>query len=328
MKIAIIHNKIPPNPTFDEIDIIHEAEVVVNAVKQLGHTSVIIQADLNIEQLRQDILNEKPDIIFNIVEALGGSGRFCQCATSLYDLLKIPYTGARNDAMYLTVNKLMEKEFFKINNIPTPRWYSRKMLDSKPFIPGKYIVKLVWEHASLCMNEKSIVDCQTPDQLKKALDDRLSYNLGEFYAEEYIDGREFNLALIYSKQGPQVLPFAEIDFVDYPKNKPKIVDYNAKWVDGTFEYLHTQRKYTFSDQDQGLLKKLERVAKACWNALDIHGYCRVDFRVDSNNNIFVLEVNSNPCISLDGGFMIAAQQANLTPTEIIERILKDVGYTA
>lgn len=328
MKVAIIYNKIPPNATLDEIDVVHEADVVINALKQLGHTYTIIEADLNIEQLKQDILREKPDIIFNIVEALGGSGRFCHCATALYDFLKIPYTGARNDAMYLTVNKLMEKEFFRINNISTPRWYSRKMLDTKPFTAGKYIVKPVWEHASLFMNEKSIIDCQTSEQLKRALDERLSYNLGEFYAEEYIDGREFNLALVYSELGPQVLPFAEIDFMDYPESKPKIVDYNAKWVDGTFEYLHTQRKYKFSEQDHTLLTELERIAKECWVALDIHGYCRVDFRVDKNNNIFVLEVNSNPCISLDGGFMVAAQQANLTPTEIIERILKDVGYTA
>jgi D-alanine-D-alanine ligase len=328
MKVVIIHNRVAPDAPLDEIDVIHEAEVVIEALKIMGHSYSVLQADLNIEQLRQDIVKEKPDIIFNLVEALGGSGRFCQAATSLYDFLKIPYTGARNNAMYLTINKLMEKEFFKINNIPTPRWYSRRSLDINKFVPGKYIVKPVWEHSSLFMNEKSIIDCKNANDLKKALDERLSHNLGEFFAEEYIDGREFNLALLYSPGEPQVLPHAEIDFVDYPPDKPRIVDYNAKWVDGTFEYLHTQRKYDFPKEDTDLLKKIGKIAKDCWSALGINGYCRVDFRINKKNQIYVLEVNTNPCISADAGYMFAANRGKITPKEVIERILQDAGFTA
>ena len=57
--------------------------------------------------------------------------------------------------------------------------------------------------------------------------------------------------------------------------------------------------------------------------VDLHGYARVDFRVDSEGNPFVLEVNTNPCISKDAGFIAACQRGGLEYKEVIRRILDD-----
>ncbi len=65
---------------------------------------------------------------------------------------------------------------------------------------------------------------------------------GSCYAEAYIDGREFNVALISDKAGVKVLPIAEMLFQDYAPDKPKIVDYKAKWDADSFEYNNTITK--------------------------------------------------------------------------------------
>ena len=46
------------------------------------------------------------------------------------------------------------------------------------------------------------------------------------------------------------------------------------------------------------------------------GYARVDFRVDKEGNPWVLEINANPCISPDSGFVAAADRAGIDYSEI------------
>jgi D-alanine-D-alanine ligase len=48
----------------------------------------------------------------------------------------------------------------------------------------------------------------------------------------------------------------------------------------------------------------------------------VDFRVDKEGNPWVLEINANPCISPDSGFVAAADRAGINYTEFVARILK------
>ena len=56
----------------------------------------------------------------------------------------------------------------------------------------------------------------------------------------------------------------------------------------------------------------------------LRGYARVDLRVDESGKPWVLEINANPCISPDSGFMAAATQAGMTYNDVIERILNDI----
>ena len=111
---------------------------------------------------------------------------------------------------------------------------------------------------------------------------------------------------------PQVLPPAEIDFGDFPPDKPRIVGYQAKWDDESFEYHHTPRRFEFPSTDRALLAELSRLAADCWHQFGLRGYVRVDFRVDRDGRPWILEVNSNPCLSLDAGFAAAVQRAGIT----------------
>jgi D-alanine-D-alanine ligase len=121
-----------------------------------------------------------------------------------------------------------------------------------------------------------------------------------------------------------VLPLAEMTFVDFPAGKPRIVDYEAKWDEASFGYNNTVRRFDFGPEDAGLLASLREISLACWKLFDLAGHVRVDFRVDAAGNPYVLEVNTNPCLSPDAGFAAAAARAGLTPEQVMARILGDL----
>jgi len=63
----------------------------------------------------------------------------------------------------------------------------------------------------------------------------------------------------------------------------------------------------------------------CWELFKLKGYVRIDFRVDSDNNPFVLEINANPCLAPDSGFVAACEKYGMKYTDIIKNIIKHLN---
>jgi D-alanine-D-alanine ligase len=70
---------------------------------------------------------------------------------------------------------------------------------------------------------------------------------------------------------------------------------------------------------------LKEAAIACWQLFGLKGYARVDVRTDSKDSVFVIEINGNPCISPDGGFVAATKKAGYPFTEVLQRIINDLN---
>jgi D-alanine-D-alanine ligase len=178
-------------------------------------------------------------------------------------------------------------------------------------------VKSVWEHASLGIDDDSIVGAAAVPGL---LERRRAVHGGRWLAEAFVPGRELNVALIASAGGVRVLPPAEIRFDAFPPGKARIVGYAAKWQAASFEYAHTPRSF---DVEPALAKALETTARACWQAFELEGYARVDFRVDAAGKAWVLEVNTNPCLSPDAGFAAALDTAGIPFAEAVSWLIED-----
>ncbi|MBA2491783.1 MAG: D-alanine--D-alanine ligase [Gammaproteobacteria bacterium] len=306
----------------DEQDVLIEVEAVASALKRLGYAVATLSVSLNLDAARARLQQQRPAFVFNLVESLDGRGRFCPLGAALLEETMVPYTGASSTALFMSSSKLLAKRLLRLCDIDTPDWRADTSA-SEAAAGDRWIIKSVWEHASIGIDDQSVVDTRYVSEMLAARRERLG---GEWFAEQYVDGREFNIALIDNTNGPQVLPPAEIQFKDFPSHKPRIVGYAAKWQLDSFESVHTPRTFNFGAHDYPLLKTLGEIAGRCWSLLECRGYARVDFRVDEAGRPWVLEVNANPCLAPDAGFAAAGRRAGFSYDEVIERIVNHVSH--
>lgn len=322
MKAVILHSDITENAREDEADVLVQVETVRRSLTALGHSSVVHSVSMDFTKTIDALTSLRPDVVFNLVESMADHGNLIHIAPAIMDSLNLPYTGSKTEAIFLTSNKVLAKKFLDAQQLPTPPLFQVDDRQSL-FMEGSYIIKAVWEHASVWLDDHAIVYAGNGNDLRQAILSQQKRTGRVCFAEPFIDGREFNLSLLAGDAGPEVLPPAEIQFSDYPANKAKVVDYRSKWVEDSFEYHHTPRCFHFPNEDALLLEHLSDLAIQCWHLFNLRGYARVDFRVDVNNYAWILEVNTNPCLSTDGGFAAAVEQGGMTFNEAIERIIEE-----
>ena len=317
-KVAILYGAVAVDAAPDEQDVLVEVETARATLAALGFTPVILPITLDLEAARQRLMHLRPALVFNLVESIEGQGRLIHLAPALLESLGLPFTGSGADAAYVTSNKPLAKRLMRASGIATPAWAED---GETPDFAGPYIVKSVWEHASIGIDDGSVVAdaARLPALIRK----RQRRHGGEWFVEGYVEGREFNLSLLARDAGVELLPAAEMCFVDYPPGKPRIVNYAAKWEEASFEFHATQRRFDFPASDRALLTRLETIAKACWRLFGLRGYARVDCRVDAAGSVQALEININPCLSPDAGFAAAAERAGLDLSAVVTRILGD-----
>lgn len=322
-KIVILHTDVAPDASEDELDTLRQAETIAQAMISLGYEPVMLPFVMDLNVTISKLRALKPYVVFNLVETLGGKGSMIYFATALLDFLRLPYTGCRTDAMFVTSNKPLTKKILHAEGIATPYWITTDGIATGSASAGAYLMKASWEDASVGLDDDSIVLITDQNNILTTLRDRQAKIGCDCFAEAYIEGREFNIALLATSQGIRILPAAEMLFLDYPPDKLKLLDYRAKWVEDSFEYDNTRRTLDISSADDGLVARLRDIALTCWHLFGLRGYARVDFRVDREGNPFVLEINANPCLSLDAGFAAALERASINYSEAIDDIIRD-----
>ncbi len=328
MRVCILHQAIPADASPDEQDVLQQVDAVSQALVRLGHHVETHACTLDLASLDARLTTVKADIVFNLVEAVDGAGRLIYLPPALLDTRQHPYTGSSAEALFLTSHKILAKERMRAAGLPTPMWMTvsagdtlERTAEPKEVRPRTWLAKSIWEHASLGMDDTSLIRNATPTMAAQHLESFAARMGGECFAEEFIDGREFNIGILSGPYGPEALPPAEIVFTDFPPDKPRIVGYHAKWATDSFEYQHTNRSFAQAAPDQPLIDEMKRLALQCWEIFGLSGYARVDFRVDSAGKPWILEVNTNPCISPDAGFAAMVAQAGYTFDQAVERIL-------
>jgi len=325
MKIAIVYGRVDASAPADEKDVLVQVDAVRAALQKLGHQTIDVPVGLDLGVTAAVLKAAGPMMAFNLAETIAGKGSLIHLVPSLLGALGIPYTGAPCEAIILTSHKLLGKKCLAAAGISTPPWTtSGGARDGGLTFPPPWIVKSVWEHASIGMEDSSVAGSR--EELAAELDRRAAREgIENLFVEGFIEGREFNLGLVSGDAGPENLPPAEIDFIDYPDGKPRVVGYRAKWDEGSFEYGRTPRRFDFSRRDTPLIEELVRLSRECWRLFDLRGYARVDFRVDASGRPWILEVNTNPCLSPDAGFMAAADRAGMSLEEVVKRIVREAA---
>lgn len=318
-KCCILYNQPRENALPDELDVLDQVEFIEKNLNELG-----------IETYRKgittDFMNEiaalaenKPDFVFNLVESINNKGELCYFVPALLNMHNIPYSGNPVEAMFITTSKALTSKTLKKAGINNPGGFSPSQSDH--LVSGRqYIIKPIWEDGSLGITGDSVFTFtpETAARLKK-------YKDSHWLIEEFIDGREFNISVLAGENGPEVMPPAEMVFHNYQDHMPRIVDFRAKWEEGTFEYENTRREFPHDNLNPGLRDRIMSAALKCWHEFGLKGYARVDMRIDKNDNPFVIEVNANPCMSPDSGLVAATTVAGIPFTDVLRRIISDLN---
>lgn len=317
MKIGILFN--PPASQGQRnweasVDVLAQVEAVENALKSLKHRTSCIPFTRNVGEFVSTLQQEKVDVVFNLCETVDEDPALSWHPAALLELLNIPFSGSPSAALMLTADKVLTKQLLAAQGILKPRHVEYQGLpDFNPdLLKFPVIVKPRFEDASIGIDQESIFE--RPDQLMRRIAS-FRDRFGPVLIEEYIAGREFNLSL-FGFPNAVVLPMAEIDFSDFPDTLYSIVGYRAKWDLSSFEYQHTPRRFP-ENISKDLRNRLQRTAYTCFALFGLRDYGRVDVRVDAQDNIHVLEVNANPCLSPDAGLAASFEHTGRTYQDLV-----------
>ncbi|MBI5048721.1 MAG: ATP-grasp domain-containing protein [Deltaproteobacteria bacterium] len=295
------------------------------------HNVVMIEAD---ENAYEKLKSFRPQIVFNIAEGLWGQSRESQIPAML-DMLRIPYTGSGPLSLGICLDKARAKEILMHHGIPTPKFTiydlrfmnlkignrQSKIENLKP-LSFPLIVKPLYEGSSKGVRNNSVVN--NTAELKE----RAEWVIAEYkqpaLVEEFLEGREFTVAMIGNGNDVKTLPIVEINYSSLPSGVNPIYSYEAKWIwdtpDNPLEIFKCP-----ADIGNKLKKDIETVCKAAFNILDIKDWCRIDIRLDAKENPHILELNPLPGILPDpksnSCFPKAARAAGMDYDKLINIVL-------
>ncbi|MBI5151061.1 MAG: ATP-grasp domain-containing protein [Candidatus Pacebacteria bacterium] len=298
LNIAIVYSKTTHNYAKTSFSITDDttkdsAIEIFNALKKKKTRPFFVPVDA--QHIEKIIRNIQADCIFNLIEWTGKDLPYALFACLLIEQSGIPFTGATTHNFHLISDKVLMKRAFDRAKIPTPRWQT--------FIRGnepirkdfKYpiIIKPSLQHCSIGLSRDMVVD--SARALQKQVREQMRRFDEPVFAEEFIEGREFQVAVIEKDGKPVVLPPVEILF-KY-RGKDSYLTFESRWDEKHPDYQMSDIGLP-KNMSKQLRKGIEDVCTKIFAELDYRDYMRADIRV-RRDRVFVLEANCNPGLGDD-----------------------------
>ncbi len=296
---------------------------VVSTLREMGHEvrPLGVQHDLGV--IRRAVEEWKPHIAFNLLEEFSGVAVYDQNVVSYLELLKVPYTGCNPRGLMLARDKGLAKKILYYHCIPIPEFITvplGRSVKRPKELAFPLIVKSVSEEASLGISQASIVD--DDDKLQERVKFiQQSVGTGAL-VERYVEGRELYVGVM-GNQRLQVFPVWELDMSRLPEETRKIATARVKWS-RSYQKKYGVNSGSAVDLTDSQRKSLQDLAKRVYRSLGLSGYARIDLRLDSAGQVYVLEANPNPEIAKGEDFSESAAGAGLPYPALLQRIL-DIG---
>jgi D-alanine-D-alanine ligase-like ATP-grasp enzyme/GNAT superfamily N-acetyltransferase len=327
-RVLVAHNPVNAGADPATSDVLAQVEMVEDALAGLGLPAARAAAgdSASLEALCAAAQAVPGTVVFNLVEAPAGMPALHPGSAAALELAGIPFTGSPAAVLWLTTDKIVTRALLAAEGLPVAPGGRLDLADPAVLdrVPPPWILKPACEDASVGLEGNPV--CSTREEaLARAARLAERFPGQPVLAERFLPGRELNVSLLAGgpegPEGVQVLPVAEILFQDFPVGMPRVVGYEAKWLEDSFAYTHTPRSFLEDDADTDLVEQCRRLARRAWDICGLAGYARIDLRLDEDGAPHILEVNANPCLAADAGFMAAATQAGLPARQVVERIL-------
>jgi D-alanine-D-alanine ligase len=324
-RITVVYNREDEAAAVDASSVADAARAVAGALVLSGYLTDLFRlgGTDDVFEVIEALRHAKPDLVFNLCEAMAGNARNEPTWVGLLDLFGIPYTGADLLGLASCLYKHRAKDILIGRGVSTPpaRLLERDTL-ADPALDGldyPWFVKLVHEDASVMPTEANVV--RTAAELRARAGELIEHHRQPVLAERYVEGREINVTLVGNGSSLEVLPLHEIDFAAMPADRPRIVSYAAKWDESHVDYEGT-KPVPLRDASPAFVAAVERTARDAWHALGLRDYGRVDLRIDAAGTPWVIDVNPNCDLSPDAGVARSARAAGWDYSRLIDTIAR------
>lgn len=322
MKVLILISDVPgldTDTTVDAqsgLDAFMTADAMEAGLRSRGHT--VERAVIRKSMLDALEPYDPADwLVFNLCETLEGESYREPYVPAVLDVMGYVYTGSDTRTLHTCMHKARTKQILMQHGLPTAPFQVFSAPSEPVQVTFPAFVKPIAEDASIGVSERAVV------RDAGELEEQVRYILKEMgqpaLVEEYIAGREFNVA-IWGNHPLQALPLAEIDYQHIADPFKQIISFAAKWDKSTYEYHHTD-PICPAQVGEPLAENIRRIACEAYRVMGCRDYGRVDMRV-RDGQLFILEVNPNCGIAPDAGFPREALAAGFDYSAMCEQIAR------
>ncbi len=319
--IAILYDRPQPKADADEQERLEVVAAVRTALATLGLTTVPVVLGANPQSCLARLRALHPKAAVNLVEGWRGDPVYEILGPLLCRAAGVPCSGNPAHVLALAGAKTQLKEHLLRRGLPTPSWI-RSLGAWRPD-DAPYLIKSIEAHGSLGLDRHALV--RSPAEAEARLRALRRRHGGSWFLERYVEGREFHVSLLGNParphSPPRVLPVAETVFADWPEHEPRIVDYRAKWRPASRAYRKTQRRFLDHPKDAPLRTALAHLGRRVWNTIGLESYARLDIREGRDGRLEIIDVNPNPSLHPQAGFVAAANAAGIDYARLVVTLL-------
>ncbi|MCX6646194.1 MAG: methyltransferase domain-containing protein [bacterium] len=313
-----------PQSVFDDDDF-YTIDQMKDALRGLPEYSFkfIDNHDTLIHDLTE--LKGKTDVVLNLCdEGFNNNPRLELHVPSLLEALNIPYSGAGPQCLAICYDKSLTRGLAKEMDIPVAEADIIRPEDTIMEIPFGFpvITKPNFGDSSFGITQRSIANnVKELENAIKEIKDKFGYDK-PILVEEFLTGSDISVGIIGNPPDSYtVLPIIEEDYSLLPQDLPRLCGYEAKW-------LPDSPYFKITSIPAQLPEETEKFVIACclrlYERLECRDYCRFDWRLDSEGNPKLLEVNPNPGWCWDGHLAKMAKIQGMGYKEMLTAILASV----
>jgi D-alanine-D-alanine ligase len=297
-------------------------DAVAEALKSRGwrvESLSVSEGDLAVpDRLIKRIKSFFPCCVFNLFEGFTSDSSAEIAFARILERARAAFTGNGSRTLELCRDKDATRKVLRGKSVPVASGLVVRSLDQLPDISRllPVFIKPCCEDGSLGIGND--LPARTVDEAHRILQKYLPRFPEGMLVEEFLDGNEYQVAVL-GNDNYETLGVAMIDYAQC--HSDSYLSYNSKWDESDPAYRQIAPRDGIV-KDESLLNQLFDYARRAGAATGCRGYFRVDMRA-RGEEVLVLEVNPNPAITPDSGFMRQARFAGLDYADVIERIVAE-----
>ncbi|MBI2375407.1 MAG: hypothetical protein HYV07_15535 [Deltaproteobacteria bacterium] len=301
-------------------EVVEVARHVAEALRSKGFEALVVSVVDDLEDLGARLKQTGAELVFNLVESLGGSTAREPEVPEFLAAHGWAFTGCGARGLELAHDKPEAKRVLASAGILVPRGFVVRPGEGfvVPDLRYPLFVKPAEEDGSIGVDQASVV--RAPNELAPRVQRLTDAIQGPALIEEYLPGAEINVAIVDTVEGQRSFP-TTIDFSSLPKGLAPIVTYAGKWEAASPEYT-IRSVAAESLLPAEVVARAEATARAAYRALEGRGVGRVDLRLDAEGRPNVIDVNPNPDLHPEAGLTVAAGYRGVAYADLIESIVR------